>query len=177
MEWNILVSDADAWVMYRVFICGLVYTYEQDIYKILAASYTLSSLSYILSFGLSWMQGSLVHHMFTYPVAVCVGVFCAAAVKDTPSKHPVLHILSTLPWVILGFHGTLGYTFIFPYIVAGLIAQMYNWTTFSAISMMLIGAMTPLHSPLISLCVPVAVLLAYSRFQDIYHDTPFVPDV
>ena len=74
MEWNVLVNDADPWVMYRVFVAGLVYIYIPDTLRVLSFSYMLSSLSYIL------MRGSVVHHLFTYPVAVLVGTFVSQAV-------------------------------------------------------------------------------------------------
>lgn len=178
MEWNILVSDGDPWVMYRVFTAGLVYTYIPDIWKVMSFTYIASSLSYILSFGVESMQGSMVHHMFTYPVAVLVGVFVSMAVRQEPSKYPILHIMSVIPWMVGGFYGPLGYPiFIFPYVIALLIARMYDWAVVSGMSMLLNGAMIPLHSPLISLVSPVAVLFVYSWFKDIYHDTPYNIDV
>ena len=178
MEWNVLVSDADPWVMYRVYIAGLVYIYVPDIWKIMTISYMVSSLSYILSFGLAFMQGSMVHHMFTYPVAVLVGVFVSRAAAESPSKYPTLHVLAVLPWVVMGFYGPIGYPgFLFPYVVTLLIARMYTWASVAGIGMMLNGALFPLHSPLISLCLPIVVLFAYSWFADIYHPTPFDPEV
>jgi len=170
MEWNILVSDPDAWVMYRVFVAGLVYIYVQDVWKVLAASYLCSSAGYILTLtGMTW---SPVHHVFTYPVGVLVGVFLACAVKQEPSKYPILHIMAVVPWTVAGFYGAMGYpAFIFPYVTTLLIAKMYRWALVTGCSMVLNGIMTPLHSPLVSLCVPVATLLVYSVFFDIYHDT------
>ena len=177
MEWNVLVSDADPWVMYRVFLAGLVYIYIPDLWKILSISYMASSLSYICSFGLEFMHGSMVHHMFTYPVAVLVGVFVSKAVREKPSKYPTLHIMAVLPWIGAGFYGPLGYLFLFPYITTLLIARMYKWAIVSGASMVLNVALIPLHSPLISLSLPVVVLFVYSWYADIYHDTPFDPEV
>lgn len=173
MEWNILVEDKEPWVMYRVFVAGLAYIYVQDMWKVFTASYLLSSCTYIVSFCISWMHWHAVHHMFTYPVAVLVGVFLAKAVKQEPSTHPTLHILSVLPWMISGFYGPLGYPiFAFAYITSLLIAKMYNWTFVAGLSMILTGVFIPLHSPLVSLTIPVVVLFVYSLFFDIYHDTP-----
>lgn len=178
MEWNILVSDGNPWVMYRVFTAGLMYIYIPDIWKILSMSYTVSSISYIMSFGVQRMEGSIVHHMFTYPVAVAIGVFVSKAVRQKPSKYPILHIMAVIPWMAGGFYGPLGYpVFILPYLVTMLIARMYDWALVSGLSMVLNGAMFPLHSPLISLILPVAVLLVYGLFEDIYHDTPYNLDV
>ena len=178
MEWNILVSDSDPWVMYRVYIAGLVYMYIHDPWKVLCLSYIASSLSYIVSFGVQRMEGSMVHHMFTYPVAVLVGVFVSEAVHQKPSKYPILHIMAVVPWVVGGFYGPLGYpVFIFPYVITLLIARMYEWATVAGLSMLLNGAMFPLHSPLISLILPVVVLFVYSWFHDVYHDTPYNLDV
>lgn len=175
MEWNILVNDPDPWVMYRVFVAGLVYIYVQDVWKVLSASYVCSSMTFILSFAMSW---SPVHNMFTYPVAVLVGVFLATAVKPEPSKSPVLHILAVLPWLVSGFYGTIGYpAFIFPYIVTFLIAKMYKWALLAGGTMILNGILIPIHSPLVSLCLPIVTLLVYSCFFDIYHDTPYNLDV
>jgi len=175
MEWNILVTDPDPWVMYRVFVAGLVYIYVQDVWKVLTASYVCSSAAYILSFAMSW---SPVHHMFTYPVAVLVGIFLSSAVKQEPSKYPMLHIMAVVPWTVAGFYGALGYpAFIFPYVTTLLIAKMYRWALVAGCSMVLTGILIPIHSPLVSLCVPVATLLVYSCFFDIYHDTPFDLDV
>ena len=169
MEWSVLVSDADPWVLYRVYLAGLVYMYVPDVWKILSLSYVCSSLSYISSFGLDFMVGSMVHHMFTYPVAVLVGVFVSRAVGEKPSKYPCLHIMSVLPWVSFGFYGPLGYpAFLLPYVVTLLIARMYGWAVVSLAGMALTGALIPLHTPLASLSVPVVVLIVYSRFADIY---------
>lgn len=141
-------------------------------------SYMASSLSYISSFGLEIMHGSMVHHMFTYPVAVLVGVFVSHAVAENPSKYPTLHVMAVLPWVAAGFYGPLGYPiFLFPYIITLLIARMHKWALVAGISMLLNGALFPLHSPLISLSLPIVVLFAYSWFADIYHPTPFDPEV
>ena len=178
MEWNVLVSDADPWVMYRVFLAGLLYIYIPDTWAILGMSYMASSLSYIFSFGFEFMHGSMVHHMFTYPVAVLVGVFVSQAVAEKPSKYPALHVMAVLPWVSSGFYGPLGYPlFLFPYIVTLLIARMYKWATVAGISMLLTSVLYPAHSPLISLSVPIVVLFGYSWFADIYHPTPFDPEV
>lgn len=178
MEWTVLVSDADPWVMYRVFLAGLLYIYIPDIWKILAISYVASSLSYIASFGFEMMQGSMVHHMFTYPVAVMIGAFVSQAVAEKPCKYPTLHIMSVLPWMAAGFYGPLGYpVFIFPYVIPLLIAGMYKWTIVAGLSMMLNGALFPFHSPLISLSLPIVVLFVYSWFDDIYHDTPLYSEV
>jgi hypothetical protein len=178
MEWNVLVSDADPWVMYRVFLAGLLYIYIPDMWKIMAMSYMASSLSYVSSFGLVFMRGSMVHHMFTYPVAVMVGVFVSHAVGESPGKFPTLHVMSVLPWVVGGFYGALGYpAFIFPYVVTLIVARMYKWAAVAGLSMVLTGALLPLHSPLISLSLPIVVLFAYSWFADIYHPTPFDPEV
>lgn len=175
MEWNILVRDPDPWVMYRVFVAGLVYIYVQDVWKVLSASYVCSSAAYILSFAIPW---SPVHHMFTYPVAVLVGIFLACAVKPEPSKYPMLHVLAVLPWTVAGFYGALGYpAFIFPYVTSLLIAKMYRWALVAGCSMVLNSILIPLHSPLVSLCVPIICLLVYSCFFDIYHDTPYNLDV
>lgn len=178
MEWNILVSDGDPWVMYRVYIAGLVYIYVQDTWRVLCFSYIASSLSYIVSFGIQCMEGSLVHHLFTYPVAIVLGVFVSECVRQKPSKYPLLHIMSTLPWVISGFYGPLGYPiFLLPYVTTLLIAKMYDWAIVSGVGMVLNGALFPLHSPLVSLIIPIVVLFAYSWFRDIYHDTPYNLDV
>jgi len=178
MEWNILVSDANPWVMYRVFTAGLIYIYVPDMWKVLSLSYVMSSLSYIVSFGVQRMEGSIVHHMFTYPVAVVVGVFVSAAVRQKPSKYPILHVMSVIPWVVGGFYGPLGYPiFLLPYVITLLIAKMYDWALISGVSMLLICAMVPFHSPLVSLALPVVVLFVYSWFKDIYHDTPYNIDV
>ena len=169
MEWNVLVSDADPWVMYRVYLAGLLYIYIPDLWKILSLSYVCSSLSYIASFGLEFMDVSLVHHMFTYPVAVLVGVFVSRAVGEKPSKYPSLHVMSVLPWLSFGFYGPLGYpAFVFPYVVTLLIARMYGWALVSGVGMALTGALIPLHTPLVSVSVPVVVLFVYSWFADIY---------
>ena len=169
MEWNVLVSDADPWVMYRVFVAGLVYVYVPDIWKILSVSYIISSLSYVVSFGFDAMRGSMVHHMFTYPVAVLVGVFVSHAVAEKPSKHPLLHVMAVLPWTVGGFYGLLGYPmFLLPYVVTLLIARMYGWAVVSCVSMALNCVLFPLHSPLVSLSLPVIVLFAYSWYADIY---------
>lgn len=173
MEWTVLVSDGDPWVMYRVFMAGLLYMYIPDVWRVLAISYMASSMSYIVSFGVEALQGSIVHHMFTYPVAVMVGVFVSQAVAETPSKYPTLHIMAVLPWLAAGFYGPLGYpVFAFPYIITLLIARMYSWATVAGISMVLNGVFIFLHSPLVSLIIPIAVLFVYSWFADIYHDTP-----
>lgn len=178
MEWNILVSDGNPWVMYRVFTAGLLYMYIPDIWKILSISYVASSMTYIVSFGIQRMGGSMVHHMFTYPVAVVIGTFVSKAVRQKPSKYPLLHIMSTLPWVISGFYGPLGYPiFLLPYVTTLLIAKMYDWALVSGLSMVLNGALFPLHSPLVSLIIPVVVLFVYSWFRDIYHDTSYNLDV
>ena len=178
MEWNVLVSDGDPWVMYRVFMAGLLYIYIPDTWKILAISYMASSLAYIASFGLEIMQGSMVHHMFTYPVAVMIGVFVSKAVAEKPCKYPTLHIMAVLPWVAAGFYGPIGYPiFIFPYVTTLLIAGMLKWASLSGICMMLNTALFPLHSPLISLSLPIMVLFVYSWFEDIYHDTPLYSEV
>lgn len=178
MEWNVLVSDADPWVMYRVFLAGLLYIYVPNTWTLLGVSYISSSLSYILSFGLEIMRGSMVHYMFTYPVAVLVGVFVSHAVAEKPSKYPALHVMAVLPWVAAGFYGPLGYPiFLFPYIVTLLIAGMHKWATVAGVSMLLNGILYPLHSPLISLSLPIVVLFAYSWFADIYHPLPFDPGV
>lgn len=177
MEWNVLVNDADPWVMYRVFMAGLVYIYIPDIWTILSLSYMASSLSYISSFGLEFMQGSMVHHMFTYPVAVLVGVFVSKAVQEKPSNYPILHIMAVVPWAVFGFYGPLGYLFLFPYVITLLIARMYNWAIVAGVTMVLNCALIPLHSPLISLSLPIIVLFVYSWYADIYHDTPFDPEV
>ena len=116
--------------------------------------------------------------MFTYPVAVLVGIFAACAVKPEASKYPVLHILAVLPWLVAGFYGTMGYpAFIIPYIVTFLIAKMYRWAMFAGSTMVLNSILIPLHSPLVSLCLPVATLFVYSCFFDVYHDTPYNLDV
>ena len=175
MEWNILVNDADPWVMYRVFIAGLVYIYVKDVWKVLSASYACSSVAYLLSFTMPW---SPVHNMFTYPVAVLIGSFMAHTVNQEPSKYPVLHILAVLPWSVAGFYGAIGYpAFIFPYVITFLIAKMYRWALLAGGSMVCTGALIPLHSPLISLCLPVVSLFVYSCFFDIYHDAPYELDV
>jgi ABC-type phosphate transport system permease subunit len=135
-------------------------------------------MSYIVSFGVQRMEGSMVHHMFTYPVAVIIGVFVSQAVRQKPSKYPMLHIMAVLPWVVGGFYGPLGYPmFILPYIGTLLIANMCDWATVAGISMMLNAALIPLHSPLISLILPIVVLFVYSWFHDVYHDTPYNLDV
>jgi len=178
MEWNLLVDDQEPWVMYRVFVAGLVYIYVQDAYKVFTASYVLSSFGYIVSFGIPWMEWHAVHHMFTYPTAALIGVFLAKAVNQGPSPHPVLHILSILPWMTSGFYGPIGYPiFTFAYIIPLLIAKMFNWALVAGLSMTLTGIAFPLHSPMVSLTVPVCVLLVYGLFFDIYHDTPFELDV
>lgn len=175
MEWNILVSDPDPWVMYRVFVAGLVYIYVPNVWKVLTASYLCSSLAFILSFAVEW---SPVHHMFTYPVAVTIGTFLARAVKQEPSLYPTLHILAVLPWTAAGIYGPIGYPiFISAYVSTLLIARMYKWAMLSSATMIITGICIPLHSPLVSLCVPVATLLVYSFFFDIYHDTPYNIDV
>lgn len=172
MEWNVLVNDADPWVMYRVFVAGLLYIYVPDEYKILSLSYVASSLSYIV------FQESVVHHLFTYPVGVLVGMFVSRAVAETPCKYPTLHVASTLCFVAAGFYGPLGYPlFIFPYVVLLLIGGMYRWAVVSGASMVLIGAMMPLRSPLVSLTVPVVVLFVYGWFADIYRDAPLELEV
>lgn len=177
MEWNVLVSDADPWVMYRVFMGGLLYIYIPDMWKVIAISYMASSLSYIISLGLG-LTGSMVHHMFTYPVAVTIGTFVSKAVAEKPCKHPILHILTVIPWTAAGFYGPLGYPiFIFPYVTTLLIARMYSWAIVAGLCMTLNGAMFPLHSPLLSLILPIAVLFVYSCFEDIYHDTPLYLEV
>ena len=172
-----LVSDGDPWVMYRVFLAGLLYMYIPDTWRVLCISYVTSSLCFILSLGIVPMRGSAVHHLFLYPVAVMIGVFVSRAVAETPSEEPTLHILSVLPWVCLGFYGPLGYAFAIPYIIPLLIARMYRWAVVSVVSMALNSALIPLHSPFVSLVVPVIVLLGYSRFADIYHDTPLEVEV
>lgn len=178
MEWNVLVSDADPWVMYRVFIAGLLYIYIPDTWKILAISYMASSMSYILSFGLEIMQGSMVHHMFTYPVAVVIGTFVSKAVAEKPSEYPTLHIMAVLPFMAAGFYGPFGYpVFTFAYMVLLLIAGMHKWAAVAVLSMIVNGALIPFHSPLISLSVPIVVLFVYSWFDDIYHDTPLYSEV
>ena len=178
MEWSVLVSDADPWVMYRVFVAGLLYIYIPDTYRILAFSYMLSSLSFVLSFGLVFMQGSMVHHFFTYPVAVLVGTFVSQAVGEKPCEYPTLHVASTLFLAAAGFYGPLGYPlFMIPYVVLLLIAGMRRWAFVSGASMVLTGAMIPLHSPLVSLSAPVVVLFVYGWFEDIYHDTPLEIEV
>ena len=178
MEWNVLVSDADPWVMYRVYTAGLLYIYIPDIWKVFALSYIVSSMSYIVSFGIDFMQGSMVHHMFTYPVAVLVGVFVSGAVAEKPCRYPTLHILSVLPWMVTGFYGPLGYpTFLFPYVITLLIGRMYKWTVFAGVGMLLNTMLFPLYSPLFSLSLPIVVLFAYSWFEDIYHPTPLEIEV
>lgn len=168
MEWNILVSDPEPWVMYRIFIAGLAYIYVQDVWKVMVASYATSSVAYILSFAMPW---SPVHHMFTYPAGVMIGMFVSMAVNQEPSKHPVLHLLSVLPWTVAGFYG-FGYMFMCPYVVTLLIAKMYRWALFSGSCMLLNSVF---HSPLVSLSAPVLTLLVYSLFFDIYHDTSYTP--
>ena len=107
--------------------------------------------------------------MFTYPVAVLVGVFVSRAVGEKPSKYPSLHVMSVLPWLSFGFYGPLGYpAFAFPYVVTLLIARMYGWALVSGVGMALTGALIPLHTPLVSVSVPVVVLFVYSWFADIY---------
>lgn len=173
MEWNILVNDPDPWVMYRVFVSGLVYIYVQDVWKVLSATYVCSSMAFILSFAVPW---SPVHNMFTYPVAVLVGIFLAAAVKPKPSKFPALHILAVLPWLAAGFYGTMGYpAFLIPYVITFLIAKMYRWALLAGVTMVLNGIL--IHSPLVSLCLPIVTLLVYSCFFDIYHNTPYNLDI
>ena len=77
-----------------------------------------------------------------------------------------------------GFYGPIGYPiFTFAYIIPLLIAKMFNWALVAGLSMTLTGIAFPLHSPMVSLTVPVCVLLVYGLFFDIYHDTPFELDV
>jgi len=116
--------------------------------------------------------------MFTYPAGVIIGIFVSMAVKQEPSRYPTLHLLAVVPWTAVGVYGTLGYPmFIFPYVITLLVAKMYRWAMFSGVCMLLNALLIPLHSPLVSLCIPVATLLVYSWFFDIYHDTPFDLDV
>lgn len=178
MEWNLLVDDQEPWVMYRVFVAGLAYIYIQDMWKVFTASYVLSSFVYIVSFGVTWVKWHAVHHMFTYPVAVLVGIFLAKAVKQEPSTYPTLHLLSVVPWMTSGFYGPLGYPiFTFAYIIPLLVAKMFKWASVAGLSMTLNGILFPIHSPLVSITIPVVVLFVYSLFFDIYHDTPFEFDV
>lgn len=172
MEWNVLVNDADPWVMYRVFVAGLVYIYVPDTLRVLSFSYMLSSLSYIL------VRGSVVHHLFTYPVAVLVGTFVSQAVGESPSRYPKFHVASVLAFMLAGLYGPFGYPLFFvPYVTLLLIAGMQKWAFVSGLSMVLTSAMIPLHSPLVSLSAPVAVLFVYGWFMDIYHDTPLESEV
>lgn len=159
MDWSILVRDADPWVMYRVFVSGLAHMYVRDVWKIMTVSYVSSSVMLILSFVWVWNP---VHHMFTYPVGVLVGVFASSALQQKPSNHAALHMLSVLPWTGCGLYGALGYPmFILPYLVTLLIAKMYKWAVFSAVCMTLNALLIPLHSPLVSLCLPVASVLVF----------------
>lgn len=163
--------------MYRVYIAGLLYIYIPNMLSILCVSYVVGSMSYIMSFGFKFMQGSIVHYMFTYPVAAMIGVFVSRAVSEKPCRYPTLHILSVLPWMFAGFYGPIGYPgFLFPYLVTLLIARMYKWAVVSGLGMLLNGVM-PLHSPLLSLSLPIVVLFVYGLFVDIYQDPPFDPEV
>ena len=172
------MSDADPWVMYRVYTAGLLYIYVPDFWKILSLSYVASSLCYILSFMFEFMQGAVVHHLFTYPVAVTVGVFVSRAVAEKPCKHPTFHVLSVLPWMVTGFYGPIGYpTFLFVYMITLLIARMYRWATVSGICMVLNSVVPPMYSPLFSLSIPIVVLFVYSWFEDIYSSTPLELEV
>ena len=115
-----------------------------------------------------WVQFMRVdgNYMFTYPVAVLVGVFVSQAVAEKPSKYPTLHVMAVLPWVAAGFYGPLGYPiFLFPYIVTLLIARMRSWATVAGISMLLNGVLYPVHSPLISLSLPIVVSSATAGLQ------------
>lgn len=139
--------------MYRVFLCGLLYKYVPDVWKVLCVSYMLSSITYIFN------PTSPVHHMLIYPVACLVGVFASDAVRGVPSKYPLLHALCVVPWVCGSAYGVWGYPmFIVPYVLSLLICGMHNWALFSGVTM-LFSVSQP---PLITLSMPVWMLL-FSR--------------
>ena len=136
--------------MYRVFLCGLLYKYVPNVWKVLSVSYMLSSFTYI------FYPAYPMDHMFMYPTACLVGVFVSDAVRGVPSKYPLLHALCVLPWVCGSVYGVWGYPmFIVPYVLSLLICGMHDWALFSGLTMLC----SIWQSPLITLSMPVWMLL------------------
>ena len=163
--WESLVSDAAPWTMYYVFMSGLLYGHVQSGWIVMTCSYLFTSCLTII---LVDIPVPVEYIVFTFPVATVVGIFCGHVILKPTSEW--LHLLPPLVSCIAGVD-IVGYpVFFMVYIVSCLVMRMYRWTIFSGLCMMVIASLVSLHSPLISLAVPVIALFLYGAVFDVFDE-------